>query len=772
MYTKGVSAAPSAAIVSIFGATIFLGAFLLFQVQVVIAKDILPWYGGVPMVWATSMLCFQVLLLAGYAYAHLLVRLTAPRQRVAHLVVVVASLTVVAVLVARWGVPLLPDAGWKPDGRESPTWHIVRLLAVAVGAPFFVAATTSPLIQSWLAAAYPRSSPYRLYALSNLGSMLALLSYPALFEIWLSLRTQAWLWTAAYVVFCAGVVACAVVTRTHARVAASSAAAAVTPSAGQWLLWVSLAACASALLLATTNYVSQEIAVIPFLWIMPLALYLASFVLTFDSDHWYVRGAWATLLALGVTLSAFVLDRGVWAHVVLQIGVAVFTLFAACMVCHGELARSRPDPAYLTSFYVAITVGGALGGAAVSLVAPLIFPGTWEYPLGLWIIAVLALVTFARDRSSPLYRAPWTTALVSAAGAVCVAAYVFRGALPWMPSISDAWLFGTPAVVTVAGVASGLWRARRPRPAAGVPGPAGRARIASATVSLALVVVWIALARVALGPLASAREHSRSFYGIVHVEEVGAGREGHFVTLRHGRIVHGKQYRGGDEAREPTAYYGRDSGVGLAIEHHPRRDTGLRIGVVGLGVGTLAAYGEAGDTLRFYEINPDVDRLAGRAGRYFTFVRDTEAATQVVIGDARLALEAELARGEPQRFDVLAIDAFSSDAIPAHLLTLEAARVYLAHLDPGGILAIHITNRYIGLEPVIRGIAARLKLAHVFIASIEGGLTWRSDWALLARDRSRLQVPAIADARSTELSTAPVVVWTDDYSNVLSLLKW
>jgi hypothetical protein len=758
-----------------FGVTIFLGAFLLFQSQLLIGKYILPWYGGVPMVWTACMLCFQVALLLGYAYAHAIVRLPGPRQRLLHLVAVAGSLVLIAVLATRWSVPLLPGPAWKPLPADAPLWHIVQVLTVAIGAPFLVAATTSPLLQSWFGTTYPTTSPYRLYALSNLGSLLALLTYPALFEVWLPLRAQAWGWTAGFVVFALGIAGCALATRSRSSpppLATARGDATPVPRVRDWLSWLALSACPSALLLATTNYVSQEIAVVPFLWIIPLGLYLASFVLTFDGERWYVRGAWATLLALGVTLSAFVLGRGTTAHVLLQLGVAALALFAACVVCHGELARTKPAVSHLTSFYLAITIGGALGGVLVSLVAPVVFPGTWEYPLGLWLVAGLALVAFARDRRSPLHVAPGRTLAVTVPCALAVAAYVFRWSLPWTPpEVSDAWLFGAPAVVAGVGLTSQAWVHRRGRPDVVDTAPPRRPALVTGAVGLAVVVVGIALGHVAWQSLGGAVEHARSFYGIVHVE-VHDPVGGPIVRLRHGRIVHGTQYRSPDQEREPTSYYGRDSGIGLAIEHHPKREAGLRIGVVGLGAGTLAAYGRAGDALRFYELNPDVTRLAGRDGRTFTFVRDSEAAVEIVGGDARVALEAELARGAPQRFDVLAIDAFSSNAIPAHLLTREAIAVYLAHLDAGGILALHITNRHVDLEPVVRGLARHFGLAHVFVAGIGGAITWKSDWALLARDPARLEVPEIEEAASTEPSAAPVAVWTDDHSNLLSRLRW
>jgi hypothetical protein len=773
-----VSSTPSRAVVALFGATIFLGAFLLFQVQLLIGKYILPWYGGVPMVWTACMLCFQVALLLGYGYAHTLVRrLPGPRQRVLHLAVVAGAIVLLASLAARWGVPLLPGPAWKPLEMDVPLWHIVRLLAVAVGAPFLVAATTSPLLQSWFGTTYPATSPYRLYALSNLGSLLALLTYPALFEVWLPLRGQAWFWTTSFLVFALGIAGCALATRSGSPAPAlptarddAPPAAVPAPGAGDWLMWLALSACPSALLLATTNYVSQEVAVVPFLWIVPLSLYLASFVLTFDRERWYVRGAWGTLLALGVTLSAFVLGRGTAAHVLLQLAVASLALFAACVVCHGELARTKPAASHLTAFYLALTAGGALGGVLVSLVAPVVFPTTWEYPLGLWLVAVLCLVAFARDRRSPLHAAPGWTLVVAVSCALAVVLYVSRESLPWTPDIPDGWLFGTPVVVAAAGLTSQAWVQRRRQADATDPPPSRRPALVTGAAGLAVVAVGIALGHVAWQSLRGAVEHARSFYGTVHVEEhdrVG----GPIMRLRHGRIIHGTQYRTPEHAREPTAYYGRDSGIGLAIEHHPERETGLRIGVVGLGAGTLAAYGRPGDLLRFYELNPDVTRLAGHDGQTFTFVRDSEAEVDIVGGDARVALEAELARGAPQRFDVLAIDAFSSNAIPAHLLTREAVAVYLAHLDEGGILALHITNRHVDLEPVVRGLARHFGLAHVFVASIGGSRTWKSDWALLSRDPARLAIPEIEEAASLEPSAPPVALWTDDYSNLLSRLR-
>ena len=679
--------APSRAVAIVFGATIFLGAFLLFQVQLLIAKYILPWYGGVPTVWTMCMLCFQALLLAGYAYTHLVMRRLPGRiQRTLHVGVMVAALAMLGLLALAWRAPLLPDAGWKPDSDAAPAAHIVGLLAVAVGLPFFVIAPTSPLLQAWFGAAYPSISPYRLYAVSNLGSLLGLVTYPTLVEAWLSLRAQAWVWTAGFVLVIAGVAVCAVVTRRAARADTASPVRSIPaprPPVSDRVFWIALAAVPSLLLLATTNYMSQEVAAFPFLWTLPLVLYLLSFIVCFDRERWYVRGPWALMLVLGVTLSAFVLERGVYVRGLLQIGVPAFALFAACMVCHGELVRLKPATAHLTSFYLAITVGGAAGGAIVALVAPAVFAAVWEFPLGLWLAGALALAAFRRDPRSPLgTHATWVIAAAATASAA-VTLYVFRESLPLKPpAIRDRWLFGVPVALVVAGLAA--HRLRGKGSPAFATAPRASAALATAVAVLSLVGVGVAFGRLAWDQFRWAVDHSRSFYGMVAVEPTGETPADEALRLRHGRITHGQQFQADDKRGEPTAYYGRDSGVGLALEHHPRRTEGLRIGVVGLGVGTLAAYGRPRDTMRFYELNPEVIRLAGPDAAWFTYLRDSPAAIEIAAGDARLVLERELLLGTPQRFDVLAIDAFSSDSIPVHLLTREAVDVYLRHLDAGG----------------------------------------------------------------------------------------
>jgi hypothetical protein len=832
--------------VLLFAVTIFLGAFLLFQVQPIIGKHILPWFGGVPAVWTTCMLFFQIVLLGGYSYAHAAARrLTARRQRTLHLLLLAFSVLLLLTLALRWGSPILPGPGWKPAGSASAVPRILALLAVGVGLPYFLLATTSPLLQAWVARAYPAAPVYRLYALSNTGSLLALVSYPFLIEPALTLRAQAALWTALYLLFIAGAALCAirsarlpptpviqppspVIPRSEALTPSIPSAPtiprsepptpviprseALTPSipsaptiprsepptpvilrsaatkdlpppsppisqsaiGNPQFLWFSLSACGSLLLLSTTNQMCQEVASIPFLWLLPLCLYLLSFILCFEFDRFYNRAVFGFLFAVGVGWAALVLFRGFDVPIRLQIAAYSLALFAGCVVCHGELARSRPEPARLTAFYLTIAAGGAAGGILVGIAAPLFFHGFWEIHIALFLSSLLALAALIRDETSWLRRErPWPAALVLFAGA----------ALAW--HVRDPAFFGTAfgrlraatgsgagrlaLVVAALALAWGFWRLRV------ILTSRGRPWFAGACLAGTIVFIGFVLVSDAVLFRQSAVSISRNFYGVLTVEDLDEQNpELARLELRHGHIAHGFQFRASEKRALPTTYYGEESGVGRAILHHPRRAAGpLRIGVVGLGVGTLAAYGRLRDSLRFYDIDPGVAGLSGPRADVFTYVRDCAARVEVVLGDARLSLERELARGAREDFDVLAIDAFSSDAIPVHLLTREALDVYLARLArPDGILAIHISNRSLDLAPVVQGLAQARRLAASLIdTEREDDTNWGSSWFLLARDRSVLDRSGLLPSPSTPKPIRRVRLWTDDYSNLFSVLK-
>ena len=670
----------------IYAVTIFLSAFLLFQVQPLIAKIILPWFGGTAAVWTACMLFFQVLLLLGYVYAHACVRLRARAQRLVHIALLVTAAA---------ALPLGASAAWKPVGGEDPTWRIFGLLASSVGLPYFVLSTTGPLVQTWYARSHERAAPYRLFALSNLGSMLALLSYPLLVEPVLALSWQTRIWSAGFLVFA---LLCAVLAwrgRGPERAPTPAPEQSAGPGPGLQALWVGLACCASALLLAFTSYMSLNIAAIPFLWVLPLSLYLLSFVLCFDASGWYRRWLFLPLLGAGLIAVCVSLSRSnpsIWTLIPLYSA----TLFAACMVCHGELARSKPAAQHLTGFYLMLALGGALGGVLVGLVAPSVFDNLYELPIGMAAVCIFVFAALYRDRGSFLH-GRWGRA---ARVAVIASIFAFGAALVYVYRDSDA----------------------------------------------------------------DVRVTARNFYGVLNVHDSGEGAD-EMRVLSHGTIIHGKQFLLEERRDWPTTYYALESGVGLAILS-ARAKGPVRVGVVGLGTGTLASYGRAGDVYRFYDINPKVVELARSE---FTFLKDSRARIEIALGDARLSLESE----PKQNFDVLALDAFSSDAIPVHLLTSQAVGVYLRHLKPDGVLAVHISNRYLDLVPVVQEAARHysLEARRVENNDDDDAGVYRSDWILLSASPKAFESEPLKDAGEEVDDDSQVELWTDDYSNLYRILK-
>jgi SAM-dependent methyltransferase len=677
---------------ALYAATIFVSAFLLCLVQPVVAKEILPWFGGSAAVWTTCLVFFQTALLAGYAYSDFVVRRLGRRTQLKlHTVLLLASLAV---------LPIIPGAHWKPSGGESPSWLILGLLAGTIGLPYFLLSTTSPLVQVWYARARPGASPYRLFALSNLASMLALVGYPFLFEPWAPTRAQAWGWSAAYVIF-VGLCAAAGWSSLKRAPEQASAPAKGTgadspepvveppPTVARQALWCGLAGTGSLLLLAVSNHITQNIAAVPLLWIAPLAIYLLTFILCFDGKGWYLRDTFLAMLAAGLCVMAWTLADSKFTHELeIQIGVFCAGLFLACMFCHGELVRLKPAPAYLTRFYLMISLGGALGSALIGIVAPLVLPAYFELAGGLVIAALFLLWQVRRQ---PI-------------------------------------VFGVLAVVAVlTTIGCSIWSVRE----------------------------------FYEGTIVS----KRNFYGVLRVQEWSRDNINHRRSLIHGTIMHGTQYMEPDFRRRPTTYYTGSSGIGLLLDAlHPTTKS-LKVGVIGLGTGTLAYYGAKGDVYRFYDINPEVIRIAQRE---FTYLQDSDATIELALGDARLSLERE----PSQQFDVLVIDAFSSDAIPVHLITTEAIDVYLKHMKPGGVIAFHVTNRYLNLVPVVAGLAAAHKLYLVHIADNgDTSLASRSDWLLLSDRRESLAYPALTDAATEVEVRKDWRLWTDDYNNLVQVLK-
>ncbi len=683
------------------GTTIFWSALLLFVVQPLVARKLLPWFGGSPTVWIVALLFFQAVLLAGYVYAHLSSRyLDARRQSLLH-----GALLVLAFLF----LPL--DPAEPVDAASSnPTTTILWTLAASLGLPLVILSATNPLLQRWASRTVTEaggSSVYRLFALSNLGSLLGLWSYPFLLEPWTTVAFQLRAWSVGYVVF-------ALFAAVGALRAARANAAPMAPikkadalAEGDRLervMWLGLSATGSILLMATSNQLTRNVAAVPFLWVLPLSLYLLSFVVSFERDRWYVRWLWAPLFVGSLLGVLELLAQATEPDLYLQFVVYSVNLLSGCMVCHGELARRRPRAERLTSFYLYVAAGGVLGGTLVSLVAPELFDGYWEYPLGL------------------------------------AAVYLLGGsAMPF----------------------------------------AGRERLYWLGGGIALVVFLGSYVRLhSVGALTM----RRSFFGVVRVYEHSRGSRDWRRYLWNGPIAHGGQFLAPGRRQTPILYYGRQTGVGLALrygeaepaEQAEQAEQGRHIAVVGLGTGSVALFARGGDQWRFYEINPDVVDVARE---YFYYLEDTPAAVAIETGDGRLLLERELREHGSLELDILIVDAFNGDAIPVHLLTEEAFVIYEQHLAPDGILAIHVSNLHFDLKPVIRARAEAMNLVAVLVesdADEERGL-FVSDWMLVTTNGAFLSDPELQSLwtpRRADVATRlEDFLWTDDFSNLFRSIR-
>ncbi len=671
-----------------YAITTFLSAFLLFLVQPLIARQILPWFGGSAAVWTTCMLFFQVALLAGYAYADATVRWLKPRQQAwLHLGLLLASLA---------ALPIIASVSWKPSGNEDPILRILGLLAATIGLPYLLLAATTPLIQAWYWRRIGASVPYRLFALSNFASLLALLGYPVLVEPWLGGAQAAWAWSGLYAIFA---VVCGTTAlhsiRGGAAVQAQRAPTPVTAAAGtaiaplsalSLMQWILLSAMGSALLLAVTNHITQNIASAPFLWVLPLALYLVTFIIAFDHPRWYQRMVFVPLLGIALPLMAWMSES-----MNLERAVPLFAigLFVGCMFCHGELSRLRPHPRHLTLYYLMISVGGALGGLAVAIAAPLALSGYYEMQIALVLLALIAL---------------------------------------WR-------LLDAPVLVRLAagGVAAGV-----------------------------AVLSWQTVQ--AYGQ--DVRMMERDFYGVVRTRDLTDVFP--FRAMYHGGINHGGQLLPAGLSMTPTSYFGPTSGYGRVFASLPPGPK--RVGVIGLGAGALAVYGRPGDHWVFYEIAPSVVRVAERE---FSYLRDSRVKTEIVLGDGRVSLEREA----PRQYDVMAIDAFSGDAIPMHLLTREALAAYLRHLKPDGVIVFQATNRFVDIMPVIRRLADEAGLITAYVSDWpefeKGAEYWLSstDQVIVTRNTRLLEAHRIKEVALPARERADLPPFTDDYYNLLRILR-
>ncbi len=636
-------------------------SILLFSIEPVIAKSILPAFGGSAGVWVAAMLFFQVVLLLGYLYAWWISRaLRPPAQSLVHGAILILSLAL---------LPVRPRFEWALAGTHSPLLSILWLLLVSVGLPYFLLSATSPLLQSWFADSYTSAFPWCLFAISNAASVSALLAYPVLIEPNSRTSTQMSVWSICYSVLVA-IVCIAALLHWSVHRAPKPAEASSGDVTNRPALWILLAACASTLWLAVANHLSQEVAPVPFLWVLPLSIYLLSFILCFESERqWYRPGLFRWLLPAAWIVAGYSIASAqglLW-----EIAAFSFALFVWCMFCHGELARTKPAHRRdLTFFYAMIALGGGAGGLFVAVAAPELFRSFLELPIGIAASVLLAM---------PL-------------------------------------LYGMRS----------------------------KARL----IRLALVAAAAFIIATSFRSLTGAIVQERNFYGALEVIDGGAGDAG-FRSLYNGRTLHGVEFLSAGRSLLPTAYYGPESGIGKLLS--AGADSGRRVGVVGLGVGTLATYGRKGDSFRFYEINPAVIRIASR---YFHFLNGSAAKTEVLAGDGRLLLEREPSHS----FDVLVLDAFSDDTIPVHLMTKEAFGVYFRVLRANGVMAIHLTNRYIDLDGVVDALAAAYgkRIAHVHSTADPDRHILDADWAIISGH---------ADVRQ------PRRLWTDDYSNLFEALK-
>jgi predicted O-methyltransferase YrrM len=676
----------------VFGITILASACLLFLVQPLISKLILPWFGGSAAVWITCMLFFQTGLLVGYLYAHALVRyLSTYQQTVVHALLLLASIAV---------LPILPNAAWVPKPGEDPTWKVLAVLATSVGLPYALLSSTSPLLQSWYAARKSSGLPYRYFALSNGGSMAALLLYPVAIEPFLKGRNQAWLWSGAFFLFALLCIFTAALASRTTAVCDPVALSVSEKAPGSVIgLWIALAACASTLLLTVTNLLTQNIAPMPLLWVLPLSIYLFSFILCFESARWYRRWVFLPALPFALYWLASHTETIETPDVMRVVPLICAALFVCCMVCHGELAHLKPGVVRLTAFYLSLSVGGALGGVFVALIAPHLFSAMYEYPISYLACPVLVLVVLRREKANwwkwkdgQLAESLW---LLAIAGILLLAAY---GAKEMKDELTNS-------------VAKG-----------------------------------------------------RNFYGALLVEDY-QDDEHKLRQLSHGTITHGIQIQDRNFRQVPTTYYGRESGAGLTWRVLETKGS-LKLGVVGLGTGTMAAYGRAGDTVRFYDLNPLVIDFAHK---YFTFLADCPAHVDVVLGDARLSL----AREPSQEFDMLVIDAFAGDAIPVHLLTREAFDIYWRHLKPGGVLAVHVSNQYLNLAPIVcLDAKARSMPAWQVNNDTDDSISVdAASYVLVSRRAGFFEDPLFEERLKTIDIPRHMRPWTDDFTSLWPILR-
>jgi hypothetical protein len=684
------------ALPALFAGSIFIGSFLLFQVQLILGKCILPWFGGSPGVWNTCLLFFQGMLLVGYLYAHVVTSLKLRHQVYVHTALLLLSLLF---------IQIIPSDSWKPSSEGNPVVNVLLLLVATAGLPYFLLSASSPLLQYWYVQRFPSHSPWRLYALSNAASLLGLISYPFFFEPLFGLHRQGLFWGWNYFAYIGMCIFCSISLlslRTSPEVEQNINSVPVesipAPISGYTVfLWVMIAACSSSALLAVTNELCLDLASVPLLWMLPLVIYLATYIICFSNTSHYQSSFWSVVFVVSIIVFEYFKQITGLAG---QVGIIILVLLSCCMVCHGELVRLRPVSRKLTLFYISIAGGGVLGSAFVSLIAPTVFTRVVELPIALTAVFGVLLI-----------------------------AHIQKATCSWQKIVK---------LIVIIGFVGHLWHCALD--------------IRQSTTSYI--------------------ELKRSFFGTLQVDEAESNA-GQVRRLFHGTTLHGYQFQLPENREFPTSYYTAESGVGVTLRLFPTQGKNVaeirnkRVGVIGLGIGTVATYGIPGDTYRFYEINEDVIRIAKQ---HFSFLADSKARIEIVHRDARLALDEELSGGNGQQFDVLIVDAFSSDSIPIHLLTREAVVLYSKHLKPDGVIIFNITSRYFNLWPIIKGHGVALGMESVLLLSETNSLmgSERAYWGVLTKNTAFLRQKEVLSL--TKSIDAVPINWTDSFASILQVL--
>ncbi|MBN9500640.1 MAG: hypothetical protein BGO01_18525 [Armatimonadetes bacterium 55-13] len=726
---------------TLYTITLFLSSALLFLVQPMVAKMILPRLGGSPAVWTASMLFFQALLLAGYAYAHWSTRaLGLRRQPKIHLLVLLGALAAIPLFLHTAHQLRTGEAAGLDSGNANPVFIALQVLAVLIGPLFFVVSAGAPLLQRWFSTTSDphAKDPYFLYSASNVGSMLALLAYPFLLEPSFPLGTQALIWSVGYGLLVILMIACALVlpkavTPRESQAELEQSEEAISKKSK--LRWLILSAVPSSLLLGVTNYLTTNIAPMPLLWVVPLSLYLITFIVAFASKQYVKSGAWARVLPLIVTPLTLVMILEATDPIFILVAMHLAAFTVAALMCHTRLSETRPQASKLTEFYLWISLGGVLGGLFNALLAPIIFKTLAEYPVAILLACAL------RPAKAGIVQSLKKDVMVAASLAVALFGLVFMALQANMPPspARTGLLIGLPAVICFLMV-------ERP-----------------IRYALSLGSVFFVAAMTSVNSPGKILLTDRSFFGVHRVLERAHGR---YHELVHGTTTHGIQ----DTLNpgEPLTYYVRQSPIGQVFDSYTGANRKENVALVGLGVGSCAAYGESGQHLTYFEIDPVVDQIA-KDPQLFTYLRDCKAEVGVRLGDARLTL-----REEPNgKFGLIVLDAFSSDSIPIHLLTREAIQMYLTKLQPDGFLAFHISNRYLDLSPILAKIGESLGMTAYedrFEPSqeeLESGMR-PSRWMVLARQREDIELLLAKHAWGQARSNPGTPLWTDDYSNILS----